>query len=219
MNSLKQQAIRLRKQGHLYQEIADELKIAKSTASVWTNGVLLSDTSQQLIAHKQLQSSRQRIANLARLRKARTAQVDGQILQTALATLDGLKLTREHKRLLCAVLFWAEGEKNTAGGVRFINSDPAMVARFLSLLRAGFELDETKFRALVHLHDYHDEPKQLEFWSEVTAIPLTQFHKSYRKPHTGKQIHQDYPGCISVRYHDSNLGKLLKMIYTEFGKI
>lgn len=115
-------------------------------------------------------------------------------------------------------MFWCEGEKDVRSGIRFINSDPVMIQTFLSLLRTSFPIKEEKFRALVHLHGYHDPVEQQRFWSEVTGIPLERFHKPYLKPNTGRNTRPGYPGCISIRYQDSSLGKALKMIYSEFGK-
>jgi hypothetical protein len=119
---------------------------------------------------------------------------------------------------MCSLLFWAEGQKDVRAGVTFINSDPNMIQTFLKLFRHSFEVDESKFHALVHLHEYHDTKVQLEYWSKLTGIPLKQFWKPYLKPHTGKNKRIDYPGCISIRYLDSQFGKLLKMIYIEFSK-
>jgi hypothetical protein len=70
----------------------------------------------------------------------------------------------------------------------------------------------------VHLHDYHNADHQQLYWSGVTNIPLNQFHKPYLKPHTAKNKRPGYPGCLSLRYLDSRLGNLLKMIYIEFSK-
>ncbi len=40
-------------------------------------------------------------------------------------------------------------------------------------IKQSQKLDETKFRALLHLHDYHDEKKSKTFWSRISGIPLT----------------------------------------------
>jgi len=35
-------------------------------------------------------------------------------------------------------------------------------------MRFSFKLDERKFRAMLHLHDYHNEKKIMIFWSDLT---------------------------------------------------
>jgi len=216
--NIKLKAVELRQNGYLFSEIAAELNIAKSTAYSWTSRIELTAKQLELIADKRKRLQRQQIDKLALLRKQRTVNNNHQINLEALRVVGNLDLSKEVKKILCATLFWCEGGKDVASGIYFINSDPVMVRTFLSLLRKSFALDERKFRALVHLHEYHNKSTQLKYWSELTRIPIDQFHKSYLKPHTGKNTRHGYPGCISIRYLDSSLGKLLKMIYIELGK-
>lgn len=93
-----------------------------------------------------------------------------------------------------------------------------MVKTFLKLLRSTFILDEKKFRALVHIHEYHNEKEIKAFWSKVTGIPLTQFNKSYLKTHTKKIIRKNYKGTISIRYYDYKIALELSFIYNIFAK-
>lgn len=215
---LKTRAIRLRKSGYLYAEIARELGVAKSTAYSWTYDQVLSPQESKRLIEKLRSNKSERIKYLAILKRAKREERDRQIQQTAAQIVGSTNLTSNHRRLLCSLLFWCEGAKSVAAGITFINSDPIMIRKFLELFRSSFKLDENKFRALVHLHEYHDVDKQQRFWAEITGIPLSQFHRPYLKPNTGKNTREGYPGCISIRYFDSALGKLLKMIYIEFSK-
>ena len=214
----KQQAIQLRKKGYLFSEIAERLGVAKSTVFVWTSSLPLS-ISQKNRAHDRLMVLKRK--NAVKLTEAKRQKVREQAALDRKAAQDILKalhMSVDYKKLLCAALFWCEGEKDVTSGVRFINSDPLMVKKFLALLRESFNLDEAKFRALVHLHDYHDVDTQQKYWSELTGIPLVQFHKPYQKCHTGKQTKAGYQGCISVRYGDAALGRLLKATFIEYSK-
>ena len=216
--NLRQQAILLRKQGRFYSEIALQLGVAKSTAYAWTYNLDLDNDQRSLISSRLVTSKRQNVKKLAILKSGVRLRREAEVRSKALDIVGNAKLTLDHKRLVCALLFWCEGGKDVAAGIQFINSDPLMVAKFLSLLREAFPVQESKFRALVHLHDYHDPTAQLAYWSEITQIPLLQFHKSYIKPHTGKNIRPGYPGCISVRYLEASLGRLLKAIFIEYSK-
>lgn len=216
---LKKQAIILRKKGYLYSEIGAELGVAKSTAYVWTHQIPLTPKQSQKIASRLSQAQRKKIAKLATINRHHRQERERQLQKQALAIVNNSPLTLNQKRLACALLFWCEGDKDVRSGIKFINSDPAMIQKFLELLRSSFEIDEAKLRALVHLHAYHDSTKQLQYWSRLTGIPLAQFHKPYQKQSTAATIRQDYPGCISIRYLDASLGKLLKMIYSEFSRI
>ncbi len=193
------------------------LKVAKSTVYGWTHHVEFMQV-QQAALRERLRISR--VPNYVRMTEAKQrlrSVEDTAINAEAGRTVQDAQLTDNGWKLILAVLFWCEGQKDTGEGIKFINSDPQMVRLFLHILRTQFPLQESKFRALLHLHDYHDEQEQLKFWSDVTRIPISQFHRSYRKPHTGKNTRDGYPGCISIRYSDVRLAKTLKMIYSTVG--
>ncbi len=217
-SKLLPQAIQLRQKGYLYSEIASQLGIAKSTAYVWTHEVILTEAATAAHTHRTKQAQLAKVAHLAGLNRLRHKNRDEALRANAHDIVQSVKFSDAHKKILCAVFFWCEGGKDVAGGLHFINSDPVMMRLFLTLLRQSFSLDESKFRAIIHLHDYHDPARQLEFWSGVTDIPKSQFYRPYIKPHTGKNNRAGYPGCLSVRYLDVALGKSLQMIYTELGK-
>jgi hypothetical protein len=102
--------------------------------------------------------------------------------------------------------------------VSFINSDPEMIKYFLDVFRKAFKVDEKKFRALIHLHEYHDIDKQTDFWSKITRIPKEQFTKPYRKENGGKRKRENYQGCVSIRYNDRKIAKELIFLVKELSK-
>lgn len=116
-------------------------------------------------------------------------------------------------KVLGSVLFATEGGKFSDSLVVFINSDPRTIATFIRILREAFNADPKKFRALVHIHEYHNEGEIKEYWSKITGIPESQFYKSYLKPHTKKRIRKGYMGTISVRYYDYQVALELRWIY------
>lgn len=74
-----------------------------------------------------------------------------------------------------------------------------MISTFLSFFRKGFpDLDESKFRCILQIHDYHNEKQELNYWSKLTKIPTSQFTKSYIKSHTGTILRPEYHGTIGI---------------------
>lgn len=217
-NEIKAQATLLRAQGYLYAHIAKKLNISKSTAYSWTKDIKLSPELQLRIDKQRRELRMQAVRAMTRAKQARSVARAASLTAEARSILERVHIKGNYGKVLCAALFWCEGQTSTESGVKFINSDPRMIRLFLKLLRENFEVNETRFRALVHLHDYHDEQRQLAYWSRVTGIPTQQFYKSYRKPHTGKNTREGYPGCISVRYGDAPLAQKLKMIYSVLGE-
>lgn len=218
-SELKKQAQDLRRQGYLFAEIAVKLNISRSTAQIWTHTLEFTEAERKLLQQRKTQLQNSKMANLAASKRAFHIERQRVLIERARTIVRNTAFTTtDSKSVLCALLYWCEGTKDVSSGIKFTNADPILVRKFLSLLRTSFEIDERKFRVLLHLHEYHDQAKQLSYWSGITSIPSRQFHKTYTKPHTAKNKHADYPGCASVRYLDASIGKLLKMIYSEYGQ-
>lgn len=93
-----------------------------------------------------------------------------------------------------------------------------MINVFITLLRQSYSLDESKFRALIHIHQYHNENQLKTYWSTLTNIPISQFSKSYQKPNTGKRKRNNYSGSLRIRYYDHKIAKDLSAIYNMFSR-
>lgn len=214
-HSKRNHATRLRQSGHSLGEISSKLNIAKSTASLW-----LQDISLNQLAHARIEKRR----SMARLRAAQTNReryksILVEIERRSYATLSIFNLKDPNLcKTLCAFLYWGEGAKADSQ-VSFVNSDPKMIFSFLYLLRSSFNLDETKFRVLVHIHEYHNNHQIKTFWSKVSNIPLTQFSKSYLKPHTAKTIRPGFKGTVRISYYDTKIAHELKAIYNTLARL
>lgn len=206
-------AKKLRHQGFSFGEIAKKLKIAKSTAHLWVKRVELNEEALKELNNKRIFARLKGLKVLKENRERRKKDIK----KLAMLSVNNIKLNREIKKLLCSFLYWGEGSKNT-NSLIFTNSDPIMIKSFLTLLRTSFELDENKFRALVHIHEYHNEKDIKNYWSIITNIPLSQFSKSYLKPHTGKNAKEGYKGTISISYYDYKIALELSFVYNWFAE-
>jgi len=201
-------ALKLRKKGYSLDEIGKRLGVAKSTTSLWLRNIELPPSAIERLASR---------GNLGRAKARKTRELRRRIFDQILEDkaeklIKSTSLTKNHRKIICTLLFWCEGSKNTKSGVHFVNSDPSLVKTFLTLFRSSFKIDEKRLRICLHLHEYHSTKKQISFWSKITDIPTRQFIKPYKKPHTGKRIKKDYPGCVNIAYHDSALAKELTSI-------
>jgi len=215
----KTEAISLRKAGHSLKKISKKLHVSKSTASLWLKNIEISPEARIKIDSAYRKGTLLGLAAIQKRWSAIRESSEKEAERKAKKVLDSLALDTSYCKLSCALIFWCEGTKN-GSEVRFTNSDPSLIQTFLSLLRKGFDIKEERLRALVHVHEYHDEEVQKNFWSRVTEIPLNQFNRSYHKPNTGKIIREGYQGCLSIRYADG--GKTLhelKSLYKQFSKL
>jgi len=63
--------------------------------------------------------------------------------------------------------------------VGFSNSNPTIIKFMINWFREFLEVSESRFRGQIWIHDNLDEKAAREFWSNLTEIPLSNFHKSY----------------------------------------
>ena len=208
----KLKSVELRKKGYSVNEIVEQIGVAKSSVSLWVRNVPLDDKARNRLLTKikfgQLIS--------AENKRRRTKQILDDHFGAAIKALKHKKLDKLTIQLVCSLIYHCEGNKDIHYGAGFTNSDPDLIRTFLYLLRFGFDIDEKKLRVCVHLHEYHNLKKQIDFWSKITNIPKKQFIKPYLKPNTGKRIKENYQGCISIRYHDVDISRRLLMIAKAF---
>lgn len=209
----KEKAIKLRRQGYSLKEISKILNIAKSTSSLWLSNVSLSTKAQSRLKSLKILGQYKSINTAHKKRVLQESILLGEVSQF----LSKISITPGISKLCCALLFWCEGAK-VNNLVKFTNSDPLLIKTFLHLLRTGFDINESKLRIIMHLHEYHKEKRQKVFWGKVTKIPLRQFHRSYLKPNTGKRKRLNYPGCVSISYYDAKVAKELAAIYNVFAQ-
>ena len=178
----KKRAITLRKLGYSINEIVRNVGVAKGTASLWLRDIELSEKARERLI------SRSRLGPVIAAEKKRQNRklLLQQYNKKSIEELSNYLVGVSDMRVLCALVYWCEGAKDSSNGIAFTNSDPKIVKTFLHFFRKGFEINERKFRVCVHLHEYHVKKKQLEFWCKVTQIPLSQFIKPYLKQNTGK---------------------------------
>src|SRR3989344_7603980 len=200
----KMSAIRLRRKGMTFNEIASRVGVAKSSVSLWVRDLSLSSKARARIAS--LQTAGQQASQLALLERTRKKLLSAK--EDAEKIILGIPLTPDLALLFCSLLYWCEGAKDKNDTTfTFSNSDAQLVRGFMKLMRSALVLEEQKFRVRMHLHEYHNEVSQKKFWSEVTGISEELFAKTYWKPHTAKTIKEGYPGCVHIEYYDVRVSR------------
>jgi predicted transcriptional regulator len=206
---LHTKAVTLRKKGFSIKEVARLLNLSTSTTSLWLRKINLDcKATERLEGRKRLGR-----INSALTKQRKKELITKKIEEATQKSILNNSFDPDYCRILCSLLYWAEGSKSSPSYVSFINSDPNMISVFLKLLRISFKIEEPKLRALIHLHEYHKEKEIKKFWSEITNISLDRFSKSYLKPHSGKRIKLGYMGSIRIRYYDAKVALELRSTY------
>lgn len=201
----KVEAIKLRKQGNSLSRISTILSVSKSTASLWVKDVVLSRDTQNKL-HQAVTAART-AAGVTLSNKRRQREVLAN--NSAKEIFSGADLPGQYRYMLAALIYECEGAKTSRSTLEFTNSDPVLVAIFLKLIRTAWILDEAKFRVVMHLHSYHDETREKDFWSNATGIPKRQFLKTFKKIESGKVKKAGYRGCVQIKYFDVNIKRML----------
>lgn len=177
----------LRARGLTLVEIAAQLGVAKSSVSLWVRDVEFEPrprTRGQRRGPNALQRRKQE--EIERLREEGRARI---------GTLS------EREFLVAGLALYAGEGAKTDGCVRFANSDPRMIAFFCAWLRRFFEVDESRLRVRLYLHEGLDLDAANAHWAAVTGIPSAQFGTPYRAvPDPSIRHAKHVHGCPSVSY-------------------
>jgi hypothetical protein len=125
-----------------------------------------------------------------------------QELERCRADAEGMigELSERDLMFYALALYAGEGGK-TDGQVKFANTDPTLVRLFVTWLRATFDIDESRLRVVLYLHADLDLDQATRYWSDVTAIPPSQFAKPYRAVVDPTMRHNRHiRGCATVKY-------------------
>jgi hypothetical protein len=184
----REQARRLRATGLPLADIAIRLGVSKSSVSLWVRDVAF-------VPRPRVDRGRRRAPNALQRRKQ--AEID-RLLAEGRQRVGRLS---EREFLVAGVALYAgEGGKGD-GRLRFANSDPRMIVFFCSWLRRFFEIDESRLRANLYLHQGLDLAAAIAFWSALTRIPPAQFVKPYRAmPDPSIRHAKHVHGCLGVSY-------------------
>lgn len=129
------------------------------------------------------------------------------------------RLTRKSAQLFAALLYWCEGSKYPASNfLHFANSDWRMASAFLELLRRGFQIDETKLRIHLQIHQTHNYKDLVRFWSTLLRVPATRFYKPTITKPTGRSKRRTYLGTCTIKYFDVTLLLGITGIYEGFAE-
>ena len=184
----QQQARLLRRAGLPLAEIASRLGVSKSSVSLWVRDVAFAPLPRPA-------RGRRRAPNA--LQRRRQAEIDG-LMDEGRVRVGQLS---EREFLVAGVALYAgEGTKRD-GAVRFANSDPRMIQFFCSWLRRFYEIDESRLRVHLYLHEGLDLAAAIAYWSALMAIPPSQFGKPYRAvPDSSIRHAKHVHGCVTVSY-------------------
>ena len=166
----------LRSKGFSVREISQKIRCAKSSVSGWVSDIPL--TSEQIARLKSNQDKgRAKAANHPNSPKHVWARIRTDFIESASKEISN-QCSKGVLKVVGSALYWAEGYKASVNMVNFSNSDPLMISLMMRFFRGVCNVPENKFRGIVHIHPHLNVKRALVFWSKVSGIPASQFHKT-----------------------------------------
>jgi len=166
----------MREQGESVRQIALNLKVAKSTISVWVRDIQLTDNQIAALQDNQRSYAAQNSGSQANRNKFRLLREQYQA--------DGREKAKEMRPLHLAgcMLYWAEGAKNR-NRLYFANSDPNMHLLFIRFLREEVGVLDSEIAIYLHCHtsDAVAIRAHEDYWLELLHLNRENMRKTYIK--------------------------------------
>lgn len=187
----------LRAQGWTMPDIATKLGVSRSSVSLWTRGLPVPPRTRR--RPPQRRDRRYGAKRPGPNKLARRKQEEIERFQAEGKERIG-ELSERDFLVAGAALYAGEGTKRN-GKVGLANTDPCFIAFFCAWLRYFFQIDESRLRVRLYLHEGLDLDAAVRHWSGVTGIPPDQFGKAYRAvPDAGIRNSKHPLGCATVDY-------------------
>ncbi len=192
--------MKLRQKGMSMPSIAKHLNISKSTVSLWSRSVVLTQKQKEILIQNSIDGrNRGRIIGADRNRKKKQERVD-------FFKKEGMdkfkKISRRELELVSAALYWAEGAK-TESRFMFVNSDPRMIKIIYTYLIKILLIPKKRIKPVVQINQIHKYRigLVLKFWSDLLGLPTSSFGNTYYVKTSRKKIydnHNSYHGVLRL---------------------
>ncbi len=181
----------LRAQGISVRDIAQELKVAKSTASLWVRDIILSlEQLEKLRQQKIVGGEKGRFLGALKQKQDRLLRIQRGIDKGKLM----LPTLTNHELMIAGIaLYWAEGTKKQRELV-FCNSDPKLVQFMIRWLQRCFDIPISRLRCSIGINEIHKDRENIvkKYWTDITGIPLVQFTKTSFKKVKNKKVYANF---------------------------
>ncbi len=175
----KKKAIKLRKKGWSYRELAQTFQVSKATVYAWTRKTKLSKSAQNRIQRKIKEALKKGLIAYnkthSKIRSQEAEKIREEYKRKALKEIK--TLSPKDLKLIGATFYWAEGFKKSRNTFRFSNSDPLAIKIMMRFLIEICKIPKEKVVVKMHLYPQIDPKKATLYWSKVTGLSKTQFAK------------------------------------------
>lgn len=189
-------AQQLRRLGWSVRAIAAELKVSRSSASVWCRDIKLTKREQvRLLRNAMLAGHAGRVKGAEVNRKRKEERV-ASYLQLGARVIR--RLSRRDLLIAGTALYWAEGSRRSK--LSFVNSEPAMVVFMTHWFREILGVKKEEFMPRIFINAIH-APRLgvvLSFWAKLLHLPIRQFGKPVLLKRRPRKVYENYDSYYGV---------------------
>ena len=153
-----QRIIQLRKKGYSLPEIKNEVHVGYGSVYRYIQGIDILPKYRKIWFGK-------RGGSIKRMKMK-------ELIAKKYATKLVMSLSKKEKMIFLTALYWGEGSK---ADFNLMNSDPQLIKVFILGLQEVFGIDKSRIRISIRIYEDLDRKISLEFWSQVTGIPIDKF--------------------------------------------
>jgi len=206
MLNKKERAFELRREGRSLGFIAEQLKVSKSSVSLWCKDILLTAEQQDRLEKNQINARLKGQLIGAEINKRKKIEVIEFYKKQGVERI-GL-ITKRDLLVIGTSLYWAEGSKKD-GKLAFVNSDPFMILLMCRWFREIQKVSKEDFMPRIFINEMHRPraAKILSFWSKLLKLPMTQFGNITFLKMRQKKTYSNYDkyyGILSLRVRNSS---------------
>jgi hypothetical protein len=176
--SLREKAFALRKSGFSYTYISSKTGLAKGTLSGWLTDVPYTPNKETIASFGKARAAAG--ARHAKLRQDSIREI------REIAEKDVGKISRRDLFMFGLALYLGEGCKSNSQ-VRMVNSDPLIIQASIAWFKM-LGVKNSQFKIRLHLYPDSNVTQCLQFWSQTTSIPLSQFQQTHIDTRTDKKV-------------------------------
>lgn len=178
----REQALILRKQEMSYSQIRQALGVNKSTLSLWLRNFPLSKERIRELRdrnERRIEKFRETMREKREKRLRKTYEIQKKAL---------LPLNRRELLVFGIGLYWGEGTKTRRESLSISNTDPSVIKFFIYWLKRCLGIPKRKVRIYLQLYNNMNINKEIEYWSKILKISLSQFSRPYIKKTSSERI-------------------------------
>ena len=194
----KIKAQQLRKKGWSIGAIAEELRVSKSSASIWCLDVALTKRQTDRLKENSISAGHKGRMIGAAMNRKKKQDTMSTCKKKASETVS--QMTDRDLLMLGIGLYWGEGTKSERSALAIVNSDPEIILVMMKWFKKVFNVKNEEFMPRIFINEIHRPriQKVVEYWSSLLHLPMEQFGNQVFLKIKQKKVYENYDSYYGI---------------------